>query len=339
MIPQEEVILFEALPDHQDQRLDRVLGSQPFAGTRTKAEQLIKDGKVLLKGKTLKSSYKVQAGDQFEIRRPIPRADNELLPLDLKLDILFEDEDLIVINKASGLVVHPAAGHEQDTLVNALLHHTQQLSYRFGSLQAGQQSDQHAGLRPGIVHRLDKETSGVIVVAKNDSTHEALSLQFRNRSIRRIYRALCLGKLKEDFGSIESHLSRHNIDRKRFASTKEGGKWSRTNYKTVKHLSPWLHFLELKLDTGRTHQIRVHLSELGTPIVGDELYGANSRLGMVANHQQRSLVSKIDRVALHAQELGFMHPRTKEDLLFRVPWPEDLLHILLSLGLTVEELA
>lgn len=331
MIPQEELILFEALPDHQDQRLDRVLGSQAFVGTRSKAEQLIKDGKVLLKGKALKSSYKVQAGDQFEIRRPIALADGELLPLDLKLDILFEDDDLIVINKPSGLVVHPAAGHEQDTLVNALLHHTQQLSLRFGSSLSG--------LRPGIVHRLDKETSGVLVVAKNDSTHEALSQQFRNRSIRRIYRALCLGKLKEDFGSIESHLSRHNIDRKRFASTKEGGKWSRTHYKTVKHLSPWLHFLELKLDTGRTHQIRVHLSELGTPIVGDELYGANSRLGMVANHQQRSLVSKIERVALHAQELGFTHPRTKEDLLFRVPWPEDLLQILLSLGLSPEDLA
>ena len=315
------------------QRLDKALALLPEIETRSRASHLLENSKVLLNGKPAKASVAVKADDVIEVEIPLPEP-TELQPYDFKLDILFEDDDLIVINKPSGLVVHPAAGHAHDTLVNALLAHTQNLSMKFGEV------------RPGIVHRLDKETSGVLVVAKNDKAQEALTAQFKERSTHRIYYAVALGTAKTLQGSLSSFLARHPVDRKKYSSVldedrriisdkdsaPEIGKWAVTHFDVLTRKSG-LTYLKLKLETGRTHQIRVHLSELGLPIAGDLIYGADRKIKSIPSSGTQGEIRQLSRFLLHAAELGFTHPRTGEKMFFQQEWPEDILVLLKKWGL------
>lgn len=315
------------------QRADKALGLHPEVGTRSRAETLFEKGLVKINGRLPKTSYRISEGDVIIVDLPASEP-TEIVAFDLKLEILFEDSDIIVINKPAGLVIHPAAGHSNDTLVNALIHHTKDLSMKFGEN------------RPGIVHRLDKETSGVLVVAKNDGAHEALTQQFRNRTIHRIYHAVCFGCPTQNSGKIQSYLARHPTHRKKYASLLDSngkinrdphappaiGKWAVTNFTLIEDLNKELCLLRLKLETGRTHQIRIHLSEMGNPILADVLYGSDRKLKSLKNSGNRAKISQFPRFALHAAELGFQHPSTKKDLLFKVPWPDDLRFRILDLG-------
>ena len=297
------------------QRLDKLLQSHPtlvaVSITRSHIQNLIENGHITINGSTTKPSYLVKLNDEICVILPSSEP-TDLKPYDFKLDIIFEDNDLIVVNKPAGLVVHPAAGHEQDTLVNALLNHTQQLSMK-------------NEMRPGIVHRIDKETSGLLVIAKNDQAHEHLAQQFKNKTTHRLYYAIAEGSLKQTKGSISTYLARHPTDRKRYASVKENGKiktkfepdfsagkWAMTHYRLLE-LSQNKSLVELRLETGRTHQIRVHMSELGHVLTGDLLYGYS---------QKKMNEHKINRFFLHASELGFIHPKTQEKLHFKTLWPD-----------------
>lgn len=304
-------------------RLDKFIGQLDFIGSRSRAEYLIDHKLIFVAGSLEKSSFKVKAHQEIEIHLP-QESKEELEAFDYKLDILFEDEDIIVVNKPAGLVVHPAAGHRSDTLVNALVAHTDDLAMKFGED------------RPGIIHRLDKDTSGVLVVAKNDAAQEKIALQFRERTAHRIYFAICLGVPAKLEGTIQSFLARHPVDRKRMASVRgrdgqinrdksnppEIGKWAVTHYKVLERSSVGLSYIQLKLETGRTHQIRVHLSEMGWPLVADPTYTATNRLKSVHGQKNQEILSKAKRCALHAAELGFIHPRTGENLFFKVDWPD-----------------
>lgn len=292
-------------------RLDKYLAGLEEISSRNYAKHLIDSGLVTVNGKKTKASFVLSAGNIVEFSLPPPQS-TELLPYNFKLDIVFEDRDILVVNKPSGLVVHPAAGHQQDTLVNALLNHTQDLSMK-------------NEVRPGIVHRIDKETSGLLVIAKNDRSHEHLAEQFKQKTTHRVYYALLAGALPRMSGTSRSYLARHPVDRKRFASMRENNriitdadlelphsKWAVTHFQKVAQ-HEGMSYVRLQLETGRTHQIRVHMSELGFPLVGDTLYGFS-----VKKHRELGL----QRFYLHAAELGFRHPSTNQDLLFRVPWPE-----------------
>lgn len=305
------------------QRLDKALSFVPEIGSRSRAESLISKNLVKVNGQTPKASEKIEETDLIEICYPAAEP-STIKAVKMDLDILFEDSDLIVINKPPGLVVHPAAGHQDDTLVNALMAHTSDLAMKFGEE------------RPGIVHRLDRETSGVLVVAKNDFAQENLSSQFRDRTVHRIYHAICFGQPARQTGTIQSFLARHPVHRKKFASVLDNGKkiirdkssdpeigkWAVTHYTVLKSHPAGLSYLQLKLETGRTHQIRVHLSEMGHPILSDDLYGADRKIKSIHGFQNQTLLKSSTRCALHACELGFRHPKTQKELFFQVPWPD-----------------
>ncbi|MFN8845991.1 MAG: RluA family pseudouridine synthase [Bdellovibrionales bacterium] len=287
-------------------RIDRYLSTLPEIGSRSRADHLISHQRILLNGKLTKSSQIIKPGDRVEISLPLEKK-RTLEPYAFPLDIKYEDSHLLVINKPAGLVVHPAAGHESDTLVNALLNHTQDLSMKFNEE------------RPGIVHRIDKETSGLLVVAKNDFSHEKLVKQFQERTIRRIYKAVCYGEPQPSSGRRESNIGRHPVDRKRMASV-ENGKWAATNYWKT-HTSHGLSMVTLKLETGRTHQIRVHMSEMGHPLVGDYLYGSQKKIKSIKSSSVQNDIRSLGRFLLHAEILGFSHPQSNEWLEFSVDWP------------------
>ena len=307
--------------DLAGQRLDKALAQHPQIHSRTRAAKLIESQAVQKEGRSVKPSQLTALGETYQIFFPPPES-STLEPLDLPLDILFEDEDLLVVNKPAGLVVHPAAGHAQDTLVNALIHHTQTLAMGFGEQ------------RPGIVHRLDKDTSGVLVVAKTDLIQNHLAAQFKARTIHRIYWAIVHGQPAPQQNVIESYLRRHPNDRKRFASEKlvpgqePTGKRARTHYATLYNHLLGLSLLRCRLETGRTHQIRVHLSEMGHPLVGDTLYGAKTYLPRIKSLTIREVLHSLNRIGLHAAELGFIHPRTQQSLIFKAPWANDLKDLL-----------
>ena len=309
------------------QRIDRWLSEKTelkeFISTRSFAQNLIEKKCVAVNQKIIKSSYQLRLNDTLEIQLPQKKSVG-LIPYDFPLNILFEDSDLIVVNKPSGLVVHPAAGHEQDTLVNALLFHTKNLSMKNEE-------------RPGIVHRIDKDTSGLLVIAKNDFSHEHLSQQFKNKTTHRIYYAVTEGSVKIQNGTHQSYLARHTTDRKRYASKKENNKilhqfigdvlsakWAVTHFKFIESASG-KNLFQLQLETGRTHQIRVHMSENGQTLVGDVMYGYSAKKIKELN---------IQRFFLHAAELGFVHPKTNENLKFLCPWPDLDLEKIKSWGFT-----
>lgn len=292
-----------------NQRLDKYLGANDIIKTRSRAEYLIDHKLVTVNGSLQKSSYRLKLNDVIHIEIP-DRTETGLSKLDLKLDIQFEDDHLIVVNKPSGLVVHPAAGHQEDTLVNALKFHTNNLSMKFGED------------RPGIVHRIDKETSGLLVIAKNDFAHEHLAKQFKEHSIKRQYEAVVLGVPYKSKGTIESKLARHPTNRKRYASVdlnSNAGKWAKTHYMVLKK-TQFTSLLQLELETGRTHQIRVHMSEQGNPLLGDLVYGerANKKSKVFTDD-----IKKLNRFFLHAKVLEFTHPKTNKRLIFSIEWPKN----------------
>lgn len=300
------------------QRIDKVLSTLSAVGTRSQASRLLARELVFLGQVKVKPSHVTKTGDVFRVCIPVVPTQT-LVPYDFPLDIAFEDEDLIVVNKPAGLVVHPAYGHAQDTLVNALLHHTKDLSQGFDEL------------RPGLVHRLDKDTSGLIVIAKNEKAQRELALQFQRKITHRIYRALVFGRLNPPIGTVTSYLKRHPEDRKRSASvaeTEPNAKLAITHYRTLAEHSSGIQLVELKLETGRTHQIRVHMKESGNPIVGDVLYGAENRTKNLKSVALRKMISELPRFALHAFEIGFYHPRTGDFLKLKSQWPADLMPLI-----------
>ena len=288
---------FHAEPEDAGARLDQFLAARAATLSRARIQDLIKAGHVTLNGRPTKASARLRAGDALALTEP-PPVPTSTLAEDLALEVLFEDDDLIVLNKPAGMVVHPAAGNWQGTVVNALLHHCPTLS-GIGGEQ-----------RPGIVHRLDKETSGCLVAAKNDVAHQSLSKQFAGREITKIYLAIAAGKFRHASGVIEGAIGRHPVQRKKMTVLEDGrGRASKTSYRVLAEL-PAGTLVECTLHTGRTHQIRVHLRHLGHPLLGDEVYGR--RAGFA-------------RQMLHAWRLGFTHPRTGERLNFQSPIPADFL--------------
>jgi 23S rRNA pseudouridine1911/1915/1917 synthase len=287
-------------------RLDVFLREKFPAASRGALQRLIEQGHIRVNNKPAKPTHSPRAGEQIEIHWPDARP-AVAQPEEMPLDILFEDNSLLVVNKPAGLVVHPAAGHEEHTLVNALLHHCQ------GSL-----SGIGGVARPGIVHRLDKETSGCLVVAKNDETHLALSKQFAERRVEKIYNAIVCGELARDAGDIRAAIARHSTHRKRMAvRDDDSGREAHTSWRILEKLNAAT-LVEARIHTGRTHQIRVHFQFLGHPVVGDETYGAkqNKRLAELTGYE-------APRVLLHAHELSFIHPRTEKEMSFESPLPKD----------------
>lgn len=287
------------------ERLDVFVARQQPELSRSHVQKLIEDGNVLVDGKARKANFRLHGGEQVELSLPEPEP-VEILPEELPLDILYEDADIIVINKARGMTVHPAAGITRGTLVNALLFHCRDLSGINGKL------------RPGIVHRLDKDTSGVMVAAKNDRAHLDLAEQIRLKSAHRIYQAIVYGNIRESSGIVEGAIGRDPQDRKRMAVVREHGKPAMTEFRVLERFGKYT-FIECSLRTGRTHQIRVHMTKIGHPLVGDPKYGP------------RKQPFPIGGQALHSCSLTFVHPVTKEEMCFAAPLPEDMQRILQEL--------
>jgi 23S rRNA pseudouridine1911/1915/1917 synthase len=319
---------FVFIPDaeHVGLRLDKALSSHPNIDSRSQAAHLIDRGLVTKNGSLLKPSYKVSLNEHFSVTIE-PSENIELTPYDLKLDVVYEDDALLVVNKPSGLVVHPAAGHTKDTLVNALINHTNKLARGFDSG------------RPGLVHRIDKDTSGLIVIAKTETALRKLALQFKKKTTHRIYWCVTYGRFKSETGTVTSYLRRHPTDRKKFASEKlsgdqaSKGKLAITHYKVLHEIPSGLSLVHCTLETGRTHQIRVHLSELQHPIVADPIYCTAHRANSVKSQTLKSQLKAVPHLVLHAAELGFLHPTTQKKMLFQVPWPKELIPFLKSVGL------
>jgi len=287
------------------ERLDTFLRSQFPTLSRGAIQRLIEQGDVRVNGSPVKATHQPRAGEKIEIHWPAARPATAQ-PQELPLDLLFEDDDLLVLNKPAGMVVHPSAGHFESTLVNALLHHC-----------AGRLSGIGGVARPGIVHRLDKETSGCLVVAKNDPTHLALSTQFASREVEKVYHVIVCGTLTTEKGDIRAAIGRHPTHRKRMAVTDGSGREAWTSYRVLEGLREAT-LVEVLLHTGRTHQVRVHFKHLGFPIVGDATYG---------NRQNKRLTELTGYIAprqmLHAHKLAFQHPHTGKRVSFDAPWPED----------------
>jgi len=345
----EETIISLKVPAGQeaDTRIDVYLTRIIANATRTKVQRGIKEGRVLVNGRTTKASYIVQPEDEIECRllRPPPI---EARPEAIPLDVVYEDDDLIVLDKAPGMVVHPAYGNRTGTLVNALLHHT-----RSGVVSDSSEDPIHLStstalpeqrnnpvIRPGIVHRLDKNTSGLMVIAKNDRTHAHLAQQFYHRTIGRHYLAVVWGHPKPDEGLIETSLARDPRDRKRMAVVDNASaKAAATRYETVDRYRD-LCLLRFQLRTGRTHQIRVHAAHIGHPVFGDPTYGGRTiRLAESSKGWRKwylELLSALPRQALHAATLEFSHPRTGKRMSFASEPPADMQHIIKSLQETMQ---
>ena len=297
-------------------RIDKFLQSQINELSRTRLQALIRDGQVKLNNIIINSSSKkINEEDKIEVNFPTPK-ETLIKPNKIPLDILYSDDDIIVINKSPGVVVHPGAGNYSDTIVNGLL-----FKYKNNLSSIG------GKLRPGIVHRIDKDTSGVIVVAKNDNAHINLSKQFSDHSIKRVYETLVWGSLKPQNGKISEKISRSVKNRQLMAVRKEKGKMAITNYKTLKVFQnlnlPKISLIECQLETGRTHQIRVHMNFKGNPILGDKSYGKTKRKFKKIDLSLEKKINNFKRQALHAKSLGFVHPKTKKEVFFEARRPND----------------
>ena len=291
----------------QGERIDKALSVLVDSISRSFVQNLIREGAVLVGDKPVKANYRLHVEDVVCFELP-ENEEPDILPEDIPLSILYEDEDILVVDKPKGMVVHPAAGHYSGTLVNAVMYHC-------GDSLSGI----NGVMRPGIVHRIDRDTTGSLVICKNDVAHRALAEQFKVHSITRKYRAICMGVLKEDTGTIHKALARDPKDRKRMAvTTQENGKDAITHYRVLERFKNHT-YIECELETGRTHQIRVHMASIGHPLLGDEVYGN----GKNAYH--------LEGQTLHAWKLGFIHPRTQEYVEFDAPLPpyfQKLLQIL-----------
>ena len=299
-------------------RLDAFVAGQLGDVSRTRVQRAIEDGDVLVNEHTAKSSYRVRSGDHIEIDLPEPPP-VELRPEPIPLNIVYEDDDLIVVDKPAGLVVHPGAGQEAGTLANALVYHFNELSGSAGRI------------RPGIVHRIDKETSGLLVVAKNDAAHEKLSEQFRKREVFKLYVALVYGRVSQAQGEIEARLGRSPHNRTRMAVLRGGaGRAAHTVFQVAERYNEFT-LLKVQIKTGRTHQIRVHMAHIGHPVVGDAAYGGG-RETSVRDPLIKREIRGLGRQFLHSAQLAFAHPRGGERLEFSSPLPPELVRFLALLG-------
>jgi len=282
--------------DRAGERADAFLARTADGLTRSAAQRLLEEGAVSVNGGPVRKNYKTAEGDSFEVTLPDPEP-VDILPQNIPLDVLFEDDHVIVVNKPVGMVVHPAPGHPDGTLVNALLYHC-------GKSLSGINGE----LRPGIVHRIDRDTSGLLIAAKHDRAHLALAAQLQDHSLCREYEAVVHGGFKEDSGTVDAPIGRHPTDRKRMAVLRDGGREAVTHWEVISRFGPYTH-LRCRLETGRTHQIRVHLSSTGHPLLGDEVYGGKPFPGLTGQ-------------CLHARRLTFVHPVTEEQVTVESPLPD-----------------
>ena len=292
-----ETITFTIRETDAGSRLDKYLSVQMPEATRSFLQKLIKEDYVKVEEKSVKANYKLKTDQIVSVTIPPPE-ETEIIPEDIPLDILYEDEDLLVVNKPKNMVVHPSAGHFSGTLVNAVMYHCKD------SL-----SGINGAIRPGIVHRIDKDTTGSLIICKNDESHLFIAEQIKEHSIKRIYRGIVSGYVKEPEGCIEGNIGRHPTDRKKMAILSNGGKHAITHYKVIEQ---WKNaaYMEFRLETGRTHQIRVHMASIGHPLLGDLIYGNPKN------------PYKLNGQTLHAMTIGFVHPKTKDYLEISAPLPE-----------------
>ena len=293
--------------DAPGQRADQFLAAALPQLTRSAAQKLLEEGAVTLNGRPVKKNYKTAPEDELVVVLP-NLAPVDILPQDIPLDVVYEDEDVIAVNKPVGLVVHPAAGHPDGTLVNALLYHC-------GNSLSGI----NGALRPGIVHRIDRDTSGLIIAAKNDAAHLALAAQLQDHSLYREYEAVCVGNLKQDQGTVNAPITRHPTDRKKMAVNFLQGREAVTHWTVLERFPGYTH-IQCRLETGRTHQIRVHMAHTGHPLLGDVVYGSKKPWPGLAGQ------------CLHARRLSFVHPRTGERLTLECPLPSWFQEVLTKLG-------
>ncbi len=295
-------------------RLDSYLVKKKLLPSRSQIQRLIEQEKIKVNGFAAKASYLVKAKDTITVDIP-PPVESILIPENIPVNILYEDDDIVVVNKEGGMVVHPGAGNKRGTLVNALLFHCKNLSGVGGVI------------RPGVVHRLDKDTSGLIVMAKNDEAHLHLSHQFKERTIRRHYKTLVYGKFKETQGSFGEPIGRHPTQRKKMSTKSKRGKPALTLWKVVESFDQ-MSFVDAILATGRTHQIRVHFSDAGHPVVGDPKYGGTNRAKTIVDIKLKQAVSSIRALLLHSESLLMIHPKTGKEMRFEAPLPDYFLNIL-----------
>ena len=300
-----EPLLLTPAPEDAGTRIDRFLASHLDGVTRSAAQKLLEGGAVLINGKAVAKNYKLTGRETLSVT--LPEAEEaDLVPQDIPLDVVYEDADVIVVNKPSGLVVHPAPGHSDGTLVNALLYHC-------GDSLSGVGGEK----RPGIVHRIDRDTSGLIIAAKNDAAHLFLSAQLADHTLSRTYEAICAGNFRDDVGTVDAPIGRNRADRKKMAVAPDGRR-AVTHWEVLERFNSWTH-LRCRLETGRTHQIRVHMAHIGHPILGDTVYGA------------KKPVPGLTGQCLHAVGLTFLHPRTKAPVTLSCPLPPEFESMLQTL--------
>lgn len=295
---------FQITEEMEEERIDKCLSSLVDSLSRSYIQKLLKEEKIEVNGETVKANYKVKTDDEIRFEVP-PAVRPDILPENIPLDILYEDEDVLVVNKPKGMVVHPASGHYTGTLVNAVMYHCKD-----------NLSGINGVMRPGIVHRIDRDTTGSVIICKNDFSHNCIAAQLKEHSLVRKYHAICYGRLKEETGTVNAPIGRHPADRKKMAVNEKNGKRAVTHYKILKSFDKFT-YIECILETGRTHQIRVHMASIGYPLLGDEVYANN-----------RKSPFKLEGQCLHARILGFRHPVSGEYIETDAPLPAYFEHLL-----------
>ena len=296
-------IVMEITPEMEGERIDKCISNYLESLSRSYIQKIIKDGKAYVNDAVVKANYKVKVDDKVQFKIP-DCEEPDIPPQDIPLDILYEDKDILIVNKHKDLAVHPAPGHYEGTLVNAIMFHCKD-----------ELSGINGVLRPGIVHRIDKDTTGSIIICKNDEAHRKIAQQLKEHSITRKYRAIVYGRIMEEEGTVNAPIGRHPTDRKKMAINEKNGKPAVTHYKVLERFDKYT-YIECQLETGRTHQIRVHMTSIGHPLLGDEVYG-NAKCPF-----------KLEGQTLHAMTIGFIHPTTGEYVEYEAPLPEYFEHLL-----------
>ncbi len=296
-------IVMEITPEMEGERIDKCISNYLESLSRSYIQKIIKDGKAYVNDAVVKANYKVKVDDKVQFEIP-DCEEPDIPPQDIPLDILYEDKDILIVNKPKDMVVHPAPGHYEGTLVNAIMFHCKD-----------ELSGINGVLRPGIVHRIDKDTTGSIIICKNDEAHRKIAQQLKEHSITRKYRAIVYGRIMEEEGTVNAPIGRHPTDRKKMAINETNGKPAVTHYKVLERFDKYT-YIECQLETGRTHQIRVHMTSIGHPLLGDEVYG-NAKCPF-----------KLEGQTLHAMTIGFIHPTTGEYVEYEAPLPEYFEHLL-----------